>query len=188
MKIFLCKAKIGKAAPGGDSNNSGSSSNEETNSSVSGCDSRYDSNYNISSSSNSRSSSVIAHIFDTDMIQLIMQDVMGMTLPSSSTSGAGGLERMNSQDSDSKSEEGDYTKDERAGGREGDESKSSSSFHSTEIEMEKIGHGQGNEIERNSSTTRRREKEGIRGREAAEANNLNIELLKVRKDILVPQI
>lgn len=130
--------------------------------------------------SSSSKSSAIVHIFDVDMIQLIMQDVVGMT--SHGMSG-GGLVRINSQDSEGKIDRDGKdacTKDGR--GRDGLEGKelascgSSGFSKSLEIDSERNG----NEIERKSS----KEVVAISEKDAIEGNmdtcNLKIELLKVR--------
>ena len=76
------------------------------------------SNSNSSSSSSSRSSitsSSILHIFDSDMIQLVMQDVIGMTSHGISTFTTqplgGSLERISSQDRDGEKDKEGESKD-----------------------------------------------------------------------------
>lgn len=122
-------------------------------------------NSNDSSSSVNNNSRVIAYIFDADMIQLIMQDVVGMSSPGMMAgSGGGALVKINSQDSESK-----LYKDGKAvnkDGREGSEG-------SMDIERN------GNEIERKSSKDGGVVKEKDATEESADTYNLKIELLKV---------
>jgi hypothetical protein len=122
-------------------------------------------NSNDSSSSVNSNSRVIAYIFDADMIQLIMQDVVGMSTPGMTAgSGGGALVKINSQDSEVRLDKDGkaVTKD----GREGSEG-------SMDIERNR------NEIERKSSKDGGFVKEKDAVEESADTYNLKIELLKV---------
>ena len=139
---------------------------------------------NTSSSSNpiasvcaavrSVNSGVIAHIFDTEMIQLIMQDVIGMTShgitssTSSSSSGGALLERTLSHDNE---------KPDSDNSKEKDEARERETPRETLRETPRgLEDGGGDELDRSGKGD---DKDAINGQ--SDASNLKIELLKVNK-------